>query len=158
MLFSLLNSGVQLFKQCRYLILHLTVVFNHALVFGVVFHNLLLNVGPTSRGEFDYRAKDRLRSMGEWMHGNSRAIYECGEAPDDFQAPDSTLLTYNKKTNRLYMILRNYPEKVNASFMSKVKYAQFLHDGSEIKYDGEGFFMPSLRPNQELPVVEVFLK
>ena len=120
--------------------------------------NLLLNVGPTSRGEFDYRAKERLRSMGEWMHGNNRAIYECGEAPEDIQTPDSTLLTYNKKTNRLYLILRNYPEKVNANFMNKVKYAQFLHDGSEIKYDEEGFFMPSLRPNQELPVVEVFLK
>ena len=37
--------------------------------------NLLLNVGPTGRGEFDYRAQDRLRGMGEWMRGNSRSSF-----------------------------------------------------------------------------------
>ena len=29
--------------------------------------NLLLNVGPTARGLFDYRAQERLKAMGEWM-------------------------------------------------------------------------------------------
>ncbi len=120
--------------------------------------NLLLNVGPTSRGEFDYRAQDRLKAMGEWMHGNGRSIYGCGEAPEGFQAADSVTLTYNGKENRLYLHLLNYPEKVTANFMDKVKYAQFLHDGSELKYDEEGIFLPSLRPNQEIPVIEVFLK
>ena len=120
--------------------------------------NLLLNVGPTSRGEFDHRAQDRLKAMGEWMHGNSRSIYNCGEAPEDFQAADSVTLTFNAKENRLYMHLLNYPQKVTANFMGKVKYAQFLHDGSELKFDQEGIFLPSLRPNQEIPVIELFLK
>ena len=35
--------------------------------------NLLLNVGPTGRGEFDSRALDRLRGMGEWMRRHGRA-------------------------------------------------------------------------------------
>ena len=30
--------------------------------------NLLMNVGPTSRGEFDYRAKDALKVYADWMH------------------------------------------------------------------------------------------
>ncbi len=49
--------------------------------------NLLLNVGPTARGVFDYRAQDRLKAMGEWMKYNNRSIYGCTEAPADFTAP-----------------------------------------------------------------------
>ncbi|HEY3398569.1 MAG TPA: alpha-L-fucosidase, partial [Armatimonadota bacterium] len=46
--------------------------------------NLLLNVGPTGRGEFDYRALAALEGMGEWMSRHSRAIYGCGAAPAEF--------------------------------------------------------------------------
>jgi alpha-L-fucosidase len=35
--------------------------------------NLLLNVGPTGRGEFDAKALDRLRGIGEWMRLHSRS-------------------------------------------------------------------------------------
>lgn len=121
--------------------------------------NLLLNVGPTARGEFDSRAKDRLDAMGEWMHFNSRAIYECTEAPEGFKAPANSLLTYNPKTNVLYISLLSYPlDRLNADFMDKVDYAQFLHDASEIQFDEEGFSLPVLKPNTEIPVIEVFLK
>lgn len=121
--------------------------------------NLLLNVGPTARGEFDSRAKDRLDAMGEWMHFNSRAIYECTEAPEGFKAPANSLLTYNPKTNVLYISLLSYPlDRLNADFMDKVDYAQFLHDASEIQFNQEGFSLPVLKPNTEIPVIEVFLK
>ena len=39
--------------------------------------NLLMNVGPTSRGEFDDRAKNALAVYERWMHFNSRSIYNC---------------------------------------------------------------------------------
>ena len=39
--------------------------------------NLLMNVGPTSRGYFDYRAVDALKAYGEWMKYNGRSIYGC---------------------------------------------------------------------------------
>ena len=45
--------------------------------------NLLLNVGPTARGELDYRAMDRLAGIGKWMHHHSRSIYGCTAAPAD---------------------------------------------------------------------------
>ena len=73
--------------------------------------NLLLNVGPTARGTFDYRADKALEEMGEWMKFNGRSIYGCTQAPDEFVAPDNTLLTYNPKTNRLYVHLLDYPMK-----------------------------------------------
>ena len=40
--------------------------------------NLLLNVGPTGRGEFDARAMAALTGMGEWTKRHGRSIYGCG--------------------------------------------------------------------------------
>ena len=126
--------------------------------------NLLLNVGPTARGVFDQRAQDRLQAMGKWMRFNGRSIYGCTEAPADIQAPANTLLTYNPKTNALYVHLLDYPmESLNVSFGDKIKYVQFLHDGSEIKFSKlkDNVFrlsLPILKPDTEIPVLEIFLK
>jgi alpha-L-fucosidase len=126
--------------------------------------NLLLNVGPTARGTFDYRADQALSDMGEWMSGNSRSIYGCTQAPDEFTAPDNTLLTYNPKTNRLYVHLLDYPLQnfLMKGYGEKVKYAQFLHDASEIKRSYSendlNLILPVNKPNVEIPVIELFLK
>ena len=130
--------------------------------------NLLLNVGPTARGAFDNRAQERLKAMGEWMKYNSRSIYGCTEAPSDFKAPDNTILTYNPVTRRLYVHLLAYPMgRLNLEGMAdKVKYVQFLHDASEIRFTaGTGeeagnlaLQLPILKPPTEIPVIEVFLK
>jgi alpha-L-fucosidase len=136
--------------------------------------NLILNVGPTSRGCFDYRAQDRLKAMGEWMKYNGRSIYGCTQAPDEFKCPDNCVYTYNPTTKRLYLHLLNYPlgEISIEGLKDKVKYAQFLHDGSEIRFHGKekyGFkeneltdvlqlALPTLKPNTVFPVVELFLK
>jgi alpha-L-fucosidase len=128
--------------------------------------NLLLNVGPTGRGEFDYRAKDRLNGLANWMHYNDRSIYGCTEAPAEFTAPADTLLTYNPKTKRLYLHLLKYPAdgKVTlANAADKVQYAQFLHDASEIRYTGADknalvLQFPKDKPPVEIPVVEIFVK
>ena len=137
--------------------------------------NLLLNVGPTARGEFDHRATDALTGMGKWMHYNSRSIYNCTEAPADLTAPDNTLLTYNPATNRLYIHLLDYPLQnfTLPGYRGKVKYAQFLHDGSEIRItapyghhrvedsstkDDLNLSLPVLKPNVEIPVIEIILE
>lgn len=139
--------------------------------------NLLLNVGPTARGNFDDRANDRLEAIGKWMKFHSASIYGCTEAPTDFQKPNNTLLTYNPKTKRLYVHLLQYPFKTLylPNFKGKVKYAQFLHDNSEVKYtsrtksnDGEHMAitagendlimdLPVVKPNVEIPVIELIL-
>ncbi|MGJ1203351.1 alpha-L-fucosidase [Sphingobacterium lactis] len=139
--------------------------------------NLLLNVGPTARGNFDARATDRLAAIGDWMKFNSKAIYGCTEAPADFERPDNCLLTYNPETKRLYVHLLQYPYKTLylPNFKGKVKYAQFLHDNSEIKYTsrsgaepgghmtitaGENDLivdLPVVRPQVEIPVIELVL-
>jgi alpha-L-fucosidase len=136
--------------------------------------NVLLNVGPTARGTFDDRADKALAEMGEWMKYNDRSIYNCTQAPDEFETPENTLLTYNPKTNRLYVHLLDYPMKnfLLIGFGGKVKYAQFLHDASEIKIgrpqgawieqqtneNDINLILPTNKPNVEIPVIEIFLK
>lgn len=136
--------------------------------------NLLLNVGPTARGLFDERADKALSGMGDWMKLNSRSIYGCTQAPESFEAPSNALLTYNPETNRLYIHLLDYPLQNFRlpGYKGKVKYAQFLHDASEIKISeprqhnrggdehssGDlDLSLPVAKPNVEIPVIELFL-
>lgn len=135
--------------------------------------NLLLNVGPTSRGEFDYRAIAALKSISEWMHYNSRSIYNCTAA--ELKAPVDCRYTQN--CNRLYLHLFAWPFKqvFLEELAGKVDYVQFLHDGSEIQFrdanPGMGNLLtegdklgevildlPAIKPNVIVPVIEIFLK
>ncbi len=137
--------------------------------------NLLLNVGPTGRGTFDDRAVQRLDAIGKWMQYHSRSIYGCTRAPLQFKAPENTILTYNPASHRLYIHLLEWPLKTIflEGYAGKVKYAQFLHDGSEIilKPKRKTIWMdetavenelvaeiPITKPPVEVPVIELFLK
>ena len=137
--------------------------------------NLIMNVGPTGRGDFDDRALARLSDYAKWMDLNGRAIYGCTEAPSDFEPPDGTVLTWNPQTKRLYVHLLEWPIKsLPVKFWDRIAYAQFLHDGSEVligkpywkridngddKSDLRGTFeLPVAKPAIEVPVIEVFLK
>lgn len=126
--------------------------------------NLLLNVGPTARGMFDYRAQNALKAIGEWMALNSASIYGCTQAPGEFKAPSGTLYTYNAEKKRLYVHLTVWPlnKLVLPGLNGKIKYVQFLHDNSEIKYIGKendlSLNIPLKKPPVEVPVIELTLK
>ena len=127
--------------------------------------NLILNVGPTARGEFDYRAKNALDSLAYWMHANSTAIYGCTYAPAEYKEPDGTKLTYNPKTRRLYVHVYNYPadgKLILPGYSGKVKYVQFLNDDSEIKSADAGddlsLTLPVKKPHFDIPVIELILR
>lgn len=128
--------------------------------------NLLMNVGPTSRGFFDSRADKALAVYAEWMKYNNRSIYSCTMAEPEFKAPVGCLLTQSTDEKRLYIHLVEYPysELVMEDMKGKIDYAQFLHDGSEIRFNENdknknvNFIIPGIRPEMINPVVEVFLK
>ena len=136
--------------------------------------NLLLNVGPTGRGEFDRRALDRLAGMGHWMRYHDRSIYGCTQAPDEFPCPADCRLTYHPEKKRLYVHLLAWPYKHlhldGRAFIDRVEYAQFLHDASEVpmqtavpKFGPEAadtmtLWLPQTEPEVEIPVIELFLK
>jgi len=136
--------------------------------------NLLLNVGPTARGEFDKRAMDRLSGIGEWMKRHGRSIYGCTQAPEEFKAPQDCHLTYNPDTHRLYVHVFAWPFRFLCldGFAGKVEYAQLLNDASEIPFtegaerlarwgdigDALVLELPVQKPDVTVPVIELFLK
>ena len=138
--------------------------------------NLLMNVGPTSRGYFDKRAVEALNVYAEWMKYNSRSIYGCTMAEPEFTAPRGTRLTQTEDGSRLYIHITEYPHRFleMRNIAGKIEYAQFLHDGSEILYtegylescdvkhkrspDMVCFMLPELQPDIIDPVIEVILK
>lgn len=130
--------------------------------------NLILNVGPTARGEFDYRANNALDSIAYWMHANNKSIYNCTYPPETYKLPEELDIkqTYNPETKKLYLHLFTYPSNygklVLPGYADKINYAQFLHDASEILYktaNGDVILeLPKQKPPYEIPVIELFLK
>jgi len=138
--------------------------------------NLLLNVGPTARGEFDSRALERLAGIGEWMKRHSRSIYGCTQAPPEFPEPQDCRLTYNPEARRLYVHVFAWPtgQLHLDGFAGKVKYAQLLNDASELPMSEPDphqktmqggrprntltLRLPIRKPEVTVPVIELFLK
>ncbi len=123
--------------------------------------NLLLNVGPTARGEFDPRARGILERIEQWMHAHGRAIYGCTQS--DYVAPPDC--RYTQRGDRLYLHLFAWPfrEIVLPGLKGKIAYAQFLHDASEVAVaddagDGAVLTVPIQPPDVDVPVIELFLK
>jgi alpha-L-fucosidase len=140
--------------------------------------NLLLNVGPTGRGEFDARALDRLAGVGAWMKRHGRSIYGCTEAPAGLAVRDGRL-TWNPATRRLYVHCFAWPYKhlyIDGLDVRRVLYAQLLHDASEVPLKGledwqqhaagadtcagpsTAITLPQTRPDAVVPVVELHLR
>ncbi len=136
--------------------------------------NMLLNVGPTARGDFDPRAIASLRGIGDWTRLHGRSIYGAG--PSRFTAP--TDARYTQRGDRLYLHLFAWPfQHVHLPGMAGlVEYAQLLNDASEIGLvtlppDAEAGLihpggqpegtltlkLPVQRPDVALPVIELFL-
>ncbi len=134
--------------------------------------NLIMNVGPTSRGYFDYRAENALKTYGDWMKYNGKSIYGCTMADPEFVEPNGCRLTQSNDGKRLYIHLIDYPfgNVVVQGLGGKIDYAQFLHDGSELLFKDVNYTsddenktaasisLPILKPNSIVPVIEVFLK
>ena len=137
--------------------------------------NLLMNVGPTGRGNLDERALDALRSYGDWMKWHERSIVGCTQS--EFLAPGDVRFTQNFAAKRLYVHLLNYPFLYLhlPGLQGLVEYAQFLNDASEIplqptdwtaepmqKEKGDAnvlsLQLPIIPPPVEVPVIELFLK
>ena len=140
--------------------------------------NLLMNVGPTARGYLDYRAEAALKVYADWMKYNSRSIYGCTMAEPEIlkTLPADCRYTQSEDGKRLYIHLYSYPYKhlQIRGLAGKVDYVQFLHDGSELLFDEKEvkhfsesaakaddllvINLPEVKPNIEVPVIEVFLK
>jgi alpha-L-fucosidase len=137
--------------------------------------NLLLNVGPTGRGLIDPIAERTLEVIGAWMRMHARSIYGCGAS--DAVAPADC--RYTQRGDRLYLHLFAWPfgHVHLPGLAGRVRYAQFLHDASEIRmqvidqHQTADFTtmagrpagtltlaLPVQRPDVVVPVIELFLQ
>jgi alpha-L-fucosidase len=137
--------------------------------------NMLLNVGPNARGEFEPRALERLRGIGDWMRLHNRSIYGC-TASDFVPPPDCR---YTQNGHRLYLHVFAWPFRHLHldGLAGRVDYAQLLNDASEIKMlaidpqqQAQNTTMGGLPPSTltlelpvqqppvAVPVIELFLK
>ncbi|GCF09810.1 alpha-L-fucosidase [Dictyobacter arantiisoli] len=137
--------------------------------------NLILNVGPTARGEFDPQAVATLQALGEWTHVHGRAVY--GATQSTYSAPEDCRFT--RRGKRLYLHIFAWPmQHLHLDGLAgRVTYAHLLNDGSEIRFQegipDEGghvsgkdgmrpdtltLELPIQRPDVLVPVIELFLK
>ena len=96
--------------------------------------NLIMNVGPTARGNFDSRADAALQIYADWMKFNNRSIYGCTRAEACFKAPNGVELTQSEDGKRLYIHLVDYPfHRLGIDgLLERMDYIQLLADGSEV--------------------------
>ena len=137
--------------------------------------NLLLNVGPTARGEFDDQALHLLRDIGTWMYRHKESVYGCG--PALFTPPPDC--RYTTKGDRLFLHIFSWPfGHVHLTDLAgRVEFARFVHDGSEVQREEIDpsqkpntirmgglpagtltLNLPVHRPDVLVPVVELFLR
>jgi alpha-L-fucosidase len=94
---------------------------------------LLLNVGPTAKGEIPGESLEILAQVGRWMHRNGNSIYDCGSAG----LPKPEWGRYTRKGDCLYAhILDRGIGPVNLrDLQGKIRRARLLADDSEIRLD-----------------------
>lgn len=136
--------------------------------------NMLLNVGSDARGLWPAETVTRLREVGAWLRLHERAIRGC--TASSFVPPPDARLTQNG--DRLYLHLFAWPMSYAylENLAGRVRYAQFLHDASEVRFHEISGGMsehdhmstsappgtlrlelPARRPATLVPVIEVFL-
>lgn len=95
--------------------------------------NLLLNVGPTAKGEIPQPCLEILAQVGEWTAANGDSVYGCGNAGRE--KPEWGRWT--AKAGKLYAhILDRGIGPVNLRGLEgKVTRARLVRDGSEVKLD-----------------------
>jgi alpha-L-fucosidase len=111
--------------------------------------NLLLNIGPNARGEWDLKSMEIMERISEWMKYHDSSIYGAGES--EFPSPPDCRLTQKDQT--IYLHIFSWPFRTIhlSELAGKIEYVQFLHDHSEVKFYE---YMESDIHHHNVPVVE----
>lgn len=92
--------------------------------------NLLLNVGPTAKGEFPEESIEILETIGSWMKDNHKSIYNCTSS--QLEKPEWGY--YTQSGNKLYAHIFENPIGPLAlkGLKGRVESARLLSDYSEV--------------------------
>lgn len=135
--------------------------------------NLLLNVGPTARGEIEPRAERILAEAGRWTDLHADTIYGATASP--IRPPAGCVITRNGSRTFLHVV-GNWPvgHLVLTDLPGRLRFASFVHDGAEVVFfrvddtklrvpheqpagpaGATVLRLPVLRPESEVPVIEL---
>ena len=96
--------------------------------------NMLINVGPDARGNIPAQSLEILEKVGNWMHANGEAIYNCGRS--ELPRPDYGRITQNGKDIYFHV---NEPQIGFVPLVGikadDVKCIRLLKAGSEMKIE-----------------------
>ncbi|HEY9077227.1 MAG TPA: alpha-L-fucosidase [Anaerolineaceae bacterium] len=93
--------------------------------------NLLLNIGPTAKGEFPPECIKILEEIGAWMDQNGESVYGCGKS--NFSKPEWGRWTQNGKNLYAHILDRGIGPINLRNMAEQIAYARLLADGSEIQ-------------------------
>jgi len=92
--------------------------------------NFLLNVGPTSDGEFPPACVERLQAVGKWLRVNGESIYGTQRGPFPYLAWGVA----TRKGDMLYLHVFDWPQdgKLRVPLSNKVQSAKLLATGENL--------------------------
>jgi len=92
--------------------------------------NFLLNVGPTSDGEFPPACVERLQAVGKWLRVNGESIYGTQRGPFPYLAWG----TATRKGNMLYLHVFDWPQdrKLSVPLGNHAQSAKLLATGENL--------------------------
>src|SRR6185436_829427 len=102
--------------------------------------NYLLNIGPSSEGEFDPVAYQRLKEIGEWMKVNGEAIYGT-RMFTVFGEGDKIRFTRSKDGTTRYVFLFDFPAgnvSLGNMSLSKKSVVQMLGSNRKLPWKQSG--------------------
>lgn len=94
--------------------------------------NMILNVGPTAKGNFPKESIEILHGIGEWMKKNSESIYRGGFV----NLPKPEWGYYTKDGKNLYAHVFEQPIgpiALTGISREQIQRMSFVHDGSEVR-------------------------
>jgi alpha-L-fucosidase len=101
--------------------------------------NLLLNIGPAPDGSVPPEAAERLQPVGKWLARYGEAVYGQVDRTDGcFEW--SPLGQWTRKGRTGYFWCNRWPGKeiTLGGFSTRLKKAEFLHDGRPIEFEQQG--------------------
>lgn len=95
--------------------------------------NLLLNVGPTAKGDLPKQVVELLEGIGEWMKQNSESIHNCGPVLNCPQPDWGRLTTDGENIYAHFFDIAGYYAAVRGLNKEDVDFAINLEDCTEVE-------------------------
>ncbi len=124
--------------------------------------NFLLNVGPTSLGEFPQESVEILAKIGEWMKVNGEAVYGTKASPWGLFPWGRCTVKETKNGTTLYFSVFDWPadgKLIIPEFTNRIVSARLVATGASVKTSVSGgnltITLPAMAPDAIASVIKI---